>query len=201
MMTISKARRQQSCLLGLARTMRSELREAPFSSAIMCVAPTTSETRLHSAIATNGSTTSATTSTASCTGNVISHTSFVAESRYNSRVFAQPFSVVPLPRGSLSGLKLRKVADNRGGTTGDGMTSMMSLQIMAIGVNFRDVLNVLGMYPGDPGVPGSDVSGIVSSVSSTISLPTKSSAAALHIGDAVYGLLMGCMGSGITATT
>ena len=26
----------------------------------------------------------------------------------------------------------------------------------AVGLNFRDVLNVLGMYPGDPGAPGSN---------------------------------------------
>ena len=26
---------------------------------------------------------------------------------------------------------------------------------------FRDVLNVLGMYPGDPGAPGSDVAAVV----------------------------------------
>ena len=29
----------------------------------------------------------------------------------------------------------------------------------AIGLNFRDVLNVLGEYPGDPGPPGGDCSG------------------------------------------
>ena len=34
----------------------------------------------------------------------------------------------------------------------------------AIGLNFRDVLNVLGMYPGDPGQPGGDCSGIVAAV-------------------------------------
>ena len=33
------------------------------------------------------------------------------------------------------------------------------LQVQAVGVNFRDVLNVLGMYPGDPGAPGADCSG------------------------------------------
>lgn len=34
----------------------------------------------------------------------------------------------------------------------------------AIGLNFRDVLNILGMYPGDPGPPGGDCSGIVAAV-------------------------------------
>lgn len=36
----------------------------------------------------------------------------------------------------------------------------------AVGLNFRDVLNVLGMYPGDPGEPGGDVAGIVAAVGS-----------------------------------
>jgi D-arabinose 1-dehydrogenase-like Zn-dependent alcohol dehydrogenase len=35
------------------------------------------------------------------------------------------------------------------------------LSIKAVGINFRDVLNVLGMYPGDPGAPGSDCAGVV----------------------------------------
>ena len=34
----------------------------------------------------------------------------------------------------------------------------------AVGLNFRDVLNVLGMYPGDPGAPGGDCAGVVEAV-------------------------------------
>ena len=33
------------------------------------------------------------------------------------------------------------------------------LRVRAVGLNFRDVLNVLGEYPGDPGPPGGDVAG------------------------------------------
>ena len=36
------------------------------------------------------------------------------------------------------------------------------LRVRAIGLNFRDVLNVLGEYPGDPGPPGGDAAGVVS---------------------------------------
>ena len=36
------------------------------------------------------------------------------------------------------------------------------LRVRAVGLNFRDVLNVLGEYPGDPGPPGGDASGAVS---------------------------------------
>ena len=34
------------------------------------------------------------------------------------------------------------------------------LRVHAVGLNFRDVLNVLGAYPGDPGPPGADCSGV-----------------------------------------
>ena len=38
------------------------------------------------------------------------------------------------------------------------------MTVRAIGLNFRDVLNILGMYPGEPGDPGADCAGIVSAV-------------------------------------
>lgn len=34
----------------------------------------------------------------------------------------------------------------------------------AVGLNFRDVLNILSMYPGDPGDPGGDCAGIVAAI-------------------------------------
>src|SRR5690606_35031186 len=34
----------------------------------------------------------------------------------------------------------------------------------AAGMNFRDVLNVLGMYPGDPGPIGNECAGVISAV-------------------------------------
>ncbi len=37
----------------------------------------------------------------------------------------------------------------------------VALRVTSVGLNFRDVLNVLGMYPGDPGDPGGDCAGIV----------------------------------------
>ena len=38
---------------------------------------------------------------------------------------------------------------------------MINVRVESIGLNFRDVLNVLDMYPGDPGLPGSDYAGVV----------------------------------------
>ena len=41
---------------------------------------------------------------------------------------------------------------------------MVALEVHAVGVNFRDVLNVLGMYPGEAGPPGGDCCGRVVAV-------------------------------------
>eukprot|EP00775_Hariotina_reticulata_P014515 gene14515-14642_t len=58
----------------------------------------------------------------------------------------------------------------------------VGVQVAAVGINFRDVLNVLGMYPGDPGAPGSDVAGLVVQAG-----PDSS----LQPGQAVFGLAVG----------
>ena len=36
-------------------------------------------------------------------------------------------------------------------------SGLVELSVHAVGLNFRDVLNVLGEYPGDPGPPGGAV--------------------------------------------
>ena len=38
------------------------------------------------------------------------------------------------------------------------------VQVAAVGLNFRDVLNLLGMYPVDPGPPGADCAGVVTAI-------------------------------------
>jgi NADPH:quinone reductase-like Zn-dependent oxidoreductase len=58
----------------------------------------------------------------------------------------------------------------------------------------RDVLNVLGMYPGDPGAPGGDCAGVVTRV------PKGSLASGLKPGDAVFGLAAGSLGSYVLAS-
>ena len=59
--------------------------------------------------------------------------------------------------------------------------SEVTLRVRAVGLNFRDVLNVLGEYPGDPGPPGADAAGVVCDAGSW--------ATGLHgIGAAVFGL-------------
>jgi hypothetical protein len=61
-------------------------------------------------------------------------------------------------RGVLDNLKL--VAVNRR-VPGKGE---VEIQVDAAGVNFRDVLNALGMYPGDPGLLGGECAGRIVAV-------------------------------------
>eukprot|EP00890_Picochlorum_soloecismus_P001111 jgi/Picsp_1/1/NSC_00001-R1 len=61
----------------------------------------------------------------------------------------------------------------------------VEVEVLAIGLNFRDILNVLGMYPGDAGEAGSDFAGkIVNAGESTLS-----------IGEYVFGQVKGCFKS------
>ena len=59
------------------------------------------------------------------------------------------------------------------------LAGAVTLRVRAVGLNFRDVLNVLGEYPGDPGPPGGDMAGIVSGVGKSL---------LYAVGDAVFGL-------------
>ncbi|WP_420077395.1 SDR family NAD(P)-dependent oxidoreductase [Streptomyces sp. JL3001] len=58
--------------------------------------------------------------------------------------------------------------------------------VRAAGVNFRDVLNVLGMYPGDPGRLGHEGAGVVVEIGPEVT--------GLVVGDRVMGLLDGAFG-------
>ncbi|KAK3233921.1 hypothetical protein CYMTET_55810 [Cymbomonas tetramitiformis] len=92
----------------------------------------------------------------------------------------------PHPRGSLNSLK-----------TVAGMELMMKepegapFHVRAVGVNFRDVLNVLGAYPGDPGPPGADCAGVWA---------TNMVSVGIRAGDAAFGLAAGSMGSVVCAS-
>ncbi len=58
--------------------------------------------------------------------------------------------------------------------------------IRAAGLNFRDVLNALGMYPGEAGSFGAEAAGVVTELGPD--------ATELKVGDPVFGLLFGGMG-------
>ena len=80
-------------------------------------------------------------------------------------------------RGSLENLELVE-ADCASRALAAGQ---VRVAVRASGMNFRDVLNVLGMYPGDPGPLGYEASGVVSEVGAGVS--------GLAVGDRVMGLL------------
>ena len=93
---------------------------------------------------------------------------------------AMDFQMIPNIRGSISDLTpipLRNQDIFR-------HSKELRIAVKAVGLNFRDILNVLGMYPGDPGNPGSDFSGTV--------LTNQSS---FKIGESVFGLSAGCLGT------
>jgi NADPH:quinone reductase-like Zn-dependent oxidoreductase/3-oxoacyl-(acyl-carrier-protein) synthase len=90
--------------------------------------------------------------------------------------------LVPEPRGSFGNLVPAPV-DVTHLTPGQ-----VALRVAAVGVNFRDVLNVLGMYPGDPGAPGGDCAGVVLAAGPGVSLQP---------GAAVFGLAVGSLGTAV----
>ncbi|GFH15811.1 type I polyketide synthase, partial [Haematococcus lacustris] len=67
---------------------------------------------------------------------------------------AQWYQVSAQPRGSFANLVPGAV--DAAAAAAAMQPGEMLLAVTAVGLNFRDVLNVLGMYPGDPGNPGSD---------------------------------------------
>ena len=60
----------------------------------------------------------------------------------------------------------------------------VQIRVEAAGLNFRDVLNVLGLYPGDPGRIGGDLSGIVTEVGAGVT--------GFEVGQRVFGFMQGC---------
>jgi NADPH:quinone reductase-like Zn-dependent oxidoreductase/acyl carrier protein len=115
-------------------------------------------------------------------GNV-SHSALLVSSE--QRTLSAAFQLLPQPRGALTNLRPAAVGQ---GSPGRGQAM---LSVRAVGLNFRDVLNVLGMYPGDPGPPGGDCSGVVVGVGPGVSH--------LQVGDAAFGLAAGSLGSQVCA--
>ena len=97
-----------------------------------------------------------------------------------------PHHLVPLTKGSLGNLVPELVV------TELQQPDTVLLAVKAVGINFRDVLNVLGMYPGDPGAPGSDCAGVV------IKANNKTG---VQPGQSVFGLAEGCLGTTVVASS
>ena len=102
-----------------------------------------------------------------------------------------PYHLFPQPRGSLNSLAALPVDASRTVGSNDVLVA-----VKAVGINVRDVLNVLGMYPGDPGAPGGDCAGVV--LRGRIMHGSRVIAGP---GDAVFGLAMGSLGSHVVASS
>jgi acyl transferase domain-containing protein/acyl carrier protein len=63
----------------------------------------------------------------------------------------------------------------------------VQVRVEAAGLNFRDVLNVLGLYPGDPGPIGGDFAGTVTELGEGVT--------GLEVGQRVYGFMQGAFSS------
>jgi acyl transferase domain-containing protein/acyl carrier protein len=63
----------------------------------------------------------------------------------------------------------------------------VQVRVEAAGLNFRDVLNVLGLYPGDPGPVGGDFAGTVTQLGEGVT--------GLEVGQRVYGSMQGAFAS------
>ncbi len=107
----------------------------------------------------------------------------------------QPVDVRPLPEGPCY-----RVAISQRGTL-DTLhyvstqrrapdVDEVEVRVATTGLNFRDVLNVLGMYPGEAGDPGVEFAGTVTRIGNNVSH--------VDVGDAVVGIGGGTFASHVT---
>jgi acyl transferase domain-containing protein/acyl carrier protein len=95
------------------------------------------------------------------------------------------YRLAPATRGALDQLGLQPL-ERRAPGAGE-----VEIAVEATGLNFKDVLNVLGMYPGDPGPLGGECAGRVSAVGPGV--------AHLRVGDAVLAVAGGSFASHVIA--
>ncbi|MCV7281580.1 type I polyketide synthase [Mycolicibacterium flavescens] len=91
------------------------------------------------------------------------------------------YVLAPTERGAIDNLRLTE-ADVPAPADG-----YVQVRVEAAGLNFRDVLNVLGLYPGDPGPIGGDFAGVVTQLGDGVT--------GLEVGQRVYGFMQGAFAS------
>ncbi len=91
------------------------------------------------------------------------------------------YVLAPTERGAIDNLRLSQ-ADVPAPAEG-----YVQVRVEAAGLNFRDVLNVLGLYPGDPGPIGGDFAGVVTQLGDGVT--------GLEVGQRVYGFMQGAFAS------
>jgi len=91
------------------------------------------------------------------------------------------YVLAPTERGAIDNLRLTETDVP---TPDEGY---VQVRVEAAGLNFRDVLNVLGLYPGDPGPIGGDFAGTVTQLGDGVT--------GLEVGQRVYGSMQGAFAS------
>jgi NADPH:quinone reductase-like Zn-dependent oxidoreductase/malonyl CoA-acyl carrier protein transacylase/acyl carrier protein len=91
------------------------------------------------------------------------------------------YVLAPTERGAIDNLRLVETE------VSPPSAGQVQVRVEAAGLNFRDVLNVLGLYPGDPGLIGGDFSGIVTELGSDVG--------GLEVGQRVLGFMQGAFAS------
>lgn len=91
------------------------------------------------------------------------------------------YVLAPTERGAIDNLRLSETE------LSPPAEGYVQVRVQAAGLNFRDVLNVLGLYPGDPGPIGGDFAGVVTHVGDGVT--------GLEVGQHVYGFMQGAFAS------
>ena len=91
------------------------------------------------------------------------------------------YVLAPTERGAIDNLRLTEAE------VAPPAPNEVQIRVEAAGLNFRDVLNVLGLYPGDPGPIGGDLCGIVTELGSEVT--------GYHVGQRVFGSMQGAFAS------
>ncbi|MCV7223754.1 type I polyketide synthase [Mycolicibacterium elephantis] len=90
---------------------------------------------------------------------------------------ATDYILEPTERGAIDNLRLVEI------DVPPPPAGQVQIRVEAAGLNFRDVLNVLGLYPGDPGRIGGDLAGIVTEVGADVT--------GFEVGQRVFGFMQG----------
>jgi acyl transferase domain-containing protein/NADPH:quinone reductase-like Zn-dependent oxidoreductase/acyl carrier protein len=91
------------------------------------------------------------------------------------------YVLAPTERGAIDNLRLTETE------VAPPAPNEVQIRVEAAGLNFRDVLNVLGLYPGDPGPIGGDLCGVVTELGSEVS--------GYQVGQRVFGSMQGAFAS------
>ena len=93
------------------------------------------------------------------------------------------YVLAPTERGAIDNLRLVEAQ------VAPPAPHEVQIRMEAAGLNFRDVLNVLGLYPGDPGPIGGDLCGVVTEIGSEVT--------GFEAGQRVMGFMQGAFASRI----